>query len=79
MHPQLSDKKIVCKDFMEALEQCHSSNWARLFGFCNLQKDELNMCLRQERIKRTDANREASKERKAKIEEGRKRFYSDEA
>ncbi|KAF7295105.1 COX assembly mitochondrial protein [Mycena indigotica] len=78
MHSQLSDKKIVCKDFIEALEKCHSNNWARLLGFCNLQKDELNLCLREERLKRTTANRELSQERKHKAEEARKKFYSDE-
>lgn len=33
---------------MDALEQCHSSNWARLLGHCNRQKNELNACLRKE-------------------------------
>ncbi|KAF7322804.1 COX assembly mitochondrial protein [Mycena chlorophos] len=78
MHPQLSDKKIVCREFMEALEACHESNWSRLFGFCNAQKDNLNLCLREERLKRTAANREASQERKAKAEEARKKFYSND-
>ncbi|KAJ7063107.1 hypothetical protein C8F01DRAFT_985092 [Mycena amicta] len=92
MHPQLSDKKLglvlppcsalaltvpVCKDFMEALEQCHSNNWARLLGHCNRQKEDLNACLREERLKRTTANREASQERKIKAEESRQKFYKD--
>ncbi|KAJ7694157.1 hypothetical protein B0H17DRAFT_932139 [Mycena rosella] len=78
MHPQLSDRKLVCKEFMDALEQCHSSNWARLFGYCNTQKDELNTCLRKERIERTAENRETAKERKLKAELARKKFYDDE-
>ncbi|KAJ6547355.1 hypothetical protein B0H19DRAFT_953285, partial [Mycena capillaripes] len=68
----------VCKEFMDALEQCHSSNWARLFGHCNRQKDELNACLRIERIERTNENRETAKERKLKAEQARKKFYDDE-
>lgn len=64
MHPQLSDKKLgafsryytshcsdqtaVCKEFIQALEQCHLSGWARLTGGCNTQKDQLNACLRKE-------------------------------
>ncbi|KAJ7109172.1 hypothetical protein C8R44DRAFT_278221 [Mycena epipterygia] len=78
MHPQLSDRKLVCKEFMDALEQCHSSNWARLVGSCNKQKDELNTCLRKERIERTAENREIAKERKIKAEQARKKFYDDE-
>ncbi|KAJ7285637.1 hypothetical protein C8J57DRAFT_643226 [Mycena rebaudengoi] len=78
MHPQLSDRKLVCQEFMEALEQCHSSNWARLIGSCNSHKEELNICLRKERIERTNNNRETANERKLKVEEARKKFYGDE-
>ncbi|KAJ7752058.1 hypothetical protein B0H16DRAFT_814872 [Mycena metata] len=80
MHPQLSDRKLVCKEFMDALEQCHSNNWARLLGYCNKQKAELNSCLRKEaqRIERTAENRESAKERKTKVAEARKKFYADE-
>ncbi|KAJ6623426.1 hypothetical protein B0H10DRAFT_1786298 [Mycena sp. CBHHK59/15] len=77
MHPQLSDRKLVCKEFMEALEICHSNNWRRLLGSCNKQKDELNMCLRKERIERTNGNRETAKERKDKAAQARKKFYDD--
>jgi diketogulonate reductase-like aldo/keto reductase len=48
MHPQLSDKKIICKEFIEALEQCHNSGWSKFLGACNSQKDALNRCLRTE-------------------------------
>ncbi|KAJ7738471.1 hypothetical protein DFH07DRAFT_966057 [Mycena maculata] len=78
MHPQLSDRKLVCQEFMDALEQCHSSNWARLLGYCNKQKDELNACLRKERVERTAQNRELSKEKNIKTEQARKKFYDDE-
>ncbi|KAJ7940849.1 hypothetical protein B0H13DRAFT_1586136 [Mycena leptocephala] len=79
MHPQPSDKKVlVCKEFMDALEQCHSNNWARLLGQCNRQKEGLNACLRKERIERTTENRETAKERKLKAEQARKKFYDDE-
>ncbi|KAJ6455789.1 hypothetical protein C8R45DRAFT_845640, partial [Mycena sanguinolenta] len=67
-----------CKEFLEALEQCHSSNWARLLGRCNGQKDELNVCLRNERMERATENREMSKERKLKTEQARKKFYAEE-
>ncbi|KAJ7046570.1 hypothetical protein C8F04DRAFT_938583 [Mycena alexandri] len=94
MHPQLSDRKLgqlglsasshclgfvsVCKEFMDALEQCHSNNWARLLGYCNNQKAELNSCLRKERIERTAENRETANEKKIKVAEARKKFYGDE-
>jgi COX assembly protein 2 len=79
---------------MDALEQCHSNNWARLLGQCNRQKEGLNACLRKEvrqqvmpwfpayaydqRIERTTENRETAKERKLKAEQARKKFYDDE-
>ncbi|KAG5645818.1 hypothetical protein DXG03_005159 [Asterophora parasitica] len=74
MHPQLSDKKIVCKDFIQALENCHSSGWARLTGGCNVLKDDLNKCLRTERVARSSRNRESAKERRSKTEQAWKEF-----
>jgi hypothetical protein len=38
----------VCREFIQALEQCHVSTWSRLTGGCNQQKDSLNKCLRKE-------------------------------
>ena len=64
MHPQLADKKLgkcsssvafdpltttsVCKDFIQALEECHLSTWARFTGGCNKYKDAMNVCLHEE-------------------------------
>lgn len=39
---------IVCREFIQALEVCHTSSWSRLTGACNQQKDDLNKCLRKE-------------------------------
>ncbi|KIM48869.1 hypothetical protein M413DRAFT_438042 [Hebeloma cylindrosporum] len=61
MHAQLSDKKIVCKEFIEALQKCHATGWNRFIGTCNSQKDELDHCLRAERLVRTNKNREQAK------------------
>ncbi|KAJ7905290.1 hypothetical protein B0H14DRAFT_2327503 [Mycena olivaceomarginata] len=77
-HSLLLRKGSACKEFLEALEQCHSNNWARLLGQCNRQKEELNVCLRKERIERATENREMAKERKLKSEQARKKFYDDE-
>ncbi|KAH7889785.1 hypothetical protein F5I97DRAFT_1847286 [Phlebopus sp. FC_14] len=48
MHPQLSDKRIACREFMQALDACHANNWKRLTGGCNQEKLALNKCLRKE-------------------------------
>lgn len=75
MHAQLSDKKIVCKEFIEALERCHATGWKRLTGACNSNKDVLNKCLRAERIDRTAKNAVISKERRLKAEKALKEFH----
>ncbi|KIK59662.1 hypothetical protein GYMLUDRAFT_44101 [Collybiopsis luxurians FD-317 M1] len=77
MHPQLDDKKLVCKDFIQALEQCHSNSWARLTGGCNKYKDAMNACLHRESTARSARNRENAKERKVKREEAMKAFLQD--
>lgn len=38
----------MCKELIKALEECHTSVWARYFGGCNQIKHDLNMCLRKE-------------------------------
>ncbi|KAF6764816.1 hypothetical protein DFP72DRAFT_869348 [Ephemerocybe angulata] len=76
MHAQLSDKKLVCKEFIEALERCHASGWNRLTGMCNNDKDALNTCLRAERKDRTAKNNEKAKERRSKAELALKEFNS---
>ncbi|KAF9466414.1 hypothetical protein BDZ94DRAFT_1251895 [Collybia nuda] len=74
MHPQLSDKKFVCKEFIQALEECHLSGWARLTGGCNTPKDQLNKCLRSERQTRSTANRDTARQRRVKAEQAWKEF-----
>ena len=89
---------IVCREFIEALERCHSTWWgARFTGACNRSKQELNLCLRKEvrrysvssspvlmclrhlqRVGRAARNREASRERRAKIEEGWQKLGEDD-
>ncbi|KAL4064300.1 hypothetical protein J3A83DRAFT_3678344 [Scleroderma citrinum] len=68
MHPQLSDKRIVCREFIQALDACHANNWARLTGGCNQEKNKLNQCLRKERVERSNRNRANAKERQMKTE-----------
>ncbi|OCH95651.1 UPF0287-domain-containing protein [Obba rivulosa] len=79
MHPQLtSDKRIACKDLIEALEACHAQGWSRFTGACNQTKHDLNMCLRKERIERTARNREGAKVRRQKVEQVWSELHQDD-
>lgn len=53
---------------MTALEECHARGflWKSL-GMCNNAKDQVTLCLRAERLKRTARNREAAKAKRDKI------------
>ncbi|KAF8232392.1 UPF0287-domain-containing protein [Tricholoma matsutake] len=77
MHPQLSDKRLVCQEFIQALQDCHSNSWARLTGGCNRHKNELNQCLRTERLSRSSQNRELAKDRTLRAEQARRSFDSE--
>ncbi|OJA17275.1 hypothetical protein AZE42_10812 [Rhizopogon vesiculosus] len=78
MHPQLSDKRIVCREFIQALDACHANNWARLTGGCNQEKDSLNVCLRKERVERSSRNRTQAKEKRLKTEQAWKELHQDD-
>ncbi|KAF7965410.1 hypothetical protein HWV62_1561 [Athelia sp. TMB] len=78
MHPQLTDKKIVCKDFIQALEACHAKGWTRFTGACNEAKTELNQCLHAETIKRAALNREKARESRKRVEKGWADFNADD-
>ncbi|KAG1800808.1 uncharacterized protein F5891DRAFT_61056 [Suillus fuscotomentosus] len=78
MHPQLSDKRIVCREFIQALDACHVSIWARLTGGCNQEKDSLNKCLRKERVERSTRNRTQAKEQRLKTEQVWKELHEDD-
>ncbi|KAI6038989.1 hypothetical protein EDC04DRAFT_2688406 [Pisolithus marmoratus] len=78
MHPQLSDKRIVCREFIQALDTCHANNWARLTGRCNQEKDKLNQCLRKERVERSARNRADAKEQRTKTEKAWKELHQND-
>ncbi|KAF9562178.1 hypothetical protein CPC08DRAFT_634487, partial [Agrocybe pediades] len=67
---------LVCIEFIQALEKCHAGGWTKFLGACNKQKDELNHCLRTERLVRTEQNREQAKERRMKTDQALKEFRS---
>ncbi|PWN35578.1 UPF0287-domain-containing protein [Meira miltonrushii] len=63
MHPHLANEKQVhCGELIDQLQQCHQAGFMHKYmGGCNGIKEELNACLREERLIRTQKNREASK------------------
>ncbi|EJU00805.1 UPF0287-domain-containing protein [Dacryopinax primogenitus] len=80
MHPHLAtpERQLVCGDFIQALERCHASGWwFRYTGGCNEEKDALRMCLRQERIDRTQKNLENARLRRASSQQAWQEMQSD--
>ncbi|PWN20378.1 UPF0287-domain-containing protein [Microstroma glucosiphilum] len=69
MHPHLvQGKQARCASLVHALEECHSAGLLpRLTGKCNDIKQQLNLCLREERIERTGRNAEKAKERQKEV------------
>ncbi|GAB7341722.1 hypothetical protein MBLNU457_g0060t1 [Dothideomycetes sp. NU457] len=70
MHPHLHTKDNTnCAEVMEALDECHAKGFLwKSMGMCTSAKNAVNMCLRAERLKRTEKNREEAKLKRAKIE-----------
>ena len=55
---------------MAALEECHAQGFIhKMIGGCNNAKQEVNKCLRAERLERTARNREKSREKREKIQQ----------
>ncbi|TBU32238.1 UPF0287-domain-containing protein [Dichomitus squalens] len=89
MHPQLTEKKLgshspahsryltLCLEFIQALDACHADGWSRWTGGCNQAKQDLNMCLRKERVDRTTKNREQAKAKRERIEYAWKELRED--
>ncbi|OQO00532.1 hypothetical protein B0A48_13882, partial [Cryoendolithus antarcticus] len=58
-----------CEEIMTALEDCHARGFMwKAIGMCSSLKEDVNKCLRAERLARTAENRERAKEKKAKIQ-----------
>lgn len=58
----------ACEDIMTALEECHARGfmWKSL-GMCNDSKQQVILCLRAERLKRTATNRAVAKVKREKV------------
>jgi COX assembly protein 2 len=61
---------LDCADVVAALDECHARGFLwKVTGHCTEAKYAVNMCLRAQRLDRTAKNREAAKEKRAKIKE----------
>jgi len=51
MHPPLTlDDHPLCRAVVIALKRCHRDNpWARSWGVCNTQKEDLDVCLKKQK------------------------------
>ena len=54
---------------MAVLDECHAKGFMhKVMGNCNDAKQDVNKCLRAERLERTAQNREKGKEKKKRID-----------
>lgn len=59
-----------CEEVMQILDECHARGFLyKAIGGCNKAKQDVNMCLRAERLERTAANREKARVEREKIKE----------
>ena len=55
---------------MRVLDECHAQGFLhKVIGSCNKAKQDVNMCLRAERLERTARNRERARKEREKIKE----------
>lgn len=63
-----NDSVIGCEDVMAILDECHARGFLhKALGGCNEAKQDVNLCLRAERLERQAKNREIAKQKRAKI------------
>ncbi|KAK4237148.1 cytochrome c oxidase biogenesis protein Cmc1-like protein [Achaetomium macrosporum] len=69
MHPLLHTKDNAgCEQVMQALEECHAKGFMwKAAGMCNDAKEQLAACLRAERAKNQDSNRNGVQDKQARI------------
>lgn len=70
MHPHLHTKtNRGCEEVMNILDECHARGFLfKVVGGCNKAKQDVNKCLRAERLERTAKNREIAKAERERIE-----------
>jgi COX assembly protein 2 len=69
MHPLLFTKDNTgCEQVMAALEECHAKGFVwKAVGMCNNNKKALIACLREERIRNQNVNRNDVQDKRSKI------------
>ncbi|MCJ1228394.1 hypothetical protein MMC12_005055 [Toensbergia leucococca] len=69
MHPHLHTKdNRGCEEVMQVLDECHARGFLyKSIGMCNKAKEDVNMCLRAERLERTARNRDLAKRERERI------------
>lgn len=70
MHPQITERRrIRCGQLIKELELCHQKGFlATSMGACESIADQVNMCLRSERLERQNDHFKVSAEKRKKIE-----------
>ena len=70
MHPHLHTKDNKnCAEIMAVLDECHAKGFLhKVLGNCNDAKNQLNRCLRAERLERTRLNREKAREKREVVQ-----------
>ncbi|KAL7272852.1 hypothetical protein RUND412_004317 [Rhizina undulata] len=71
MHPHLHTKQNRgCDEVMAILEECHARGFLwKAAGMCNEAKQNVNLCLRAERLERTQKNRKNAKVNRERMNE----------
>ncbi|KAK4050759.1 hypothetical protein OIO90_004981 [Microbotryomycetes sp. JL221] len=70
-HPPLAEHQHAqCAQAMKALKQCHDQyKYLKFIGKCNHQKQQLNLCLRGERLDRARENLQQAKQKRIQVEQ----------
>ena len=59
-----------CEEVMQILDECHAQGFLfKITGGCNEAKQDVNKCLRAERLERQARNREKAKQMRERIQE----------
>ena len=60
--------RLGCETLMAALDACHAQGFLhKMIGGCNGAKQDVNKCLRAERLERTAKNREEAKAKRERV------------
>lgn len=80
MHPLLEGERFnQCEHFIEALNECHKAEYIKkVFGLCNVPKDNLSKCLHETRVAQSVVDLQARKKKRENIEKKWKQMREEE-